>query len=335
MKEPMVSVIMPVYNAEKYLDEAIESILNQTYKDFEFIIINDGSTDKSLEIIEKYKQQDERIVLISRENKGLIASLNEGIEKSRGKYIARMDADDISLSDRFYEQVKFLEKNIEIGVCGTWIEVFGENRKSIIWKMPSNNDELKVRLLFSVTFAHPSVMMKKELIEIFKLKYKKDFKDAEDYKFWLDFSKYTQFSNISKVLFRYRYLETSISRIADNTKNEHRYEIISSIFKEVLRELGVQNTEEENKLHFNLGLNQRISKVDINLRFLNKYLSKLIESNKMSKVFNEKYLEHFLNKKFLIVVYYKIKKKDFSFLTAIFYKLFWKGIFKILKDIFK
>lgn len=98
INNPTISVVISVYNGEKYLSEAIESVLNQTYKDFEFIIINDGSTDNSLEIIKKYQNQDERIVLISRENKGLVSSLNEGIEKAKGKYIARMDADDICLS---------------------------------------------------------------------------------------------------------------------------------------------------------------------------------------------------------------------------------------------
>ena len=97
MNNPLVSVVMSVYNSEKYLKEAIESILNQTYTNFEFIIVNDGSTDSSLDIIQEYMKKDERIVLISRDNKGLPYSLNEGIEKAKGKYIARMDADDISL----------------------------------------------------------------------------------------------------------------------------------------------------------------------------------------------------------------------------------------------
>lgn len=329
---PMISVVMSVYNGEKYLDEAIESILKQTYKDFEFIIINDGSTDKSLEIIEKYKKQDERIVLISRENKGLIASLNEGIKKAKGKYIARMDADDISLPNRFEQQIKFLEKNPEIGVCGTWVEVFGENRNPTIWKMPIQDEELRPRLLFSVTFAHPSVMMRKGLINQYNLRYNEKYINAEDYKFWLDFSKYTKFVNIPKVLFQYRYLETSISRVADNAKDEHRYKTISSIFKEVLDELNIKNTEEENRLHFTIGLNERISKVDINLKLLNSYLNKLIDANKKKQVFNQKYLEQFLAKKFLIVVYYKIKKRDFSFFGAIFYNLFWLASKNIIKD---
>ena len=119
MNNPLVSVVLSVYNAEKHIVEAIESILTQSYKNFEFIIIDDGSTDGSLEIIKSY--DDERIILISRENKGLIASLNEGIEQAKGKYIARMDADDISLSSRFEEQVTFMEMHEEVGICGTTI----------------------------------------------------------------------------------------------------------------------------------------------------------------------------------------------------------------------
>ncbi|MFW2555408.1 glycosyltransferase family 2 protein [Aliarcobacter butzleri] len=328
----LISVILPVYNGREYLSEAIESILNQTYTNFEFIIINDGSKDDSLQIIKEYERKDERIVVISRENKGLISTLNEGIANAKGKYIARMDQDDISLPRRFEEQIKFLEKNLEIGVCGTWVEVFGDNRNPILWKMPINDDELKVRLLFSVTFAHPSVMMRKGLINQYNLRYNEKYINAEDYKFWLDFSKYTKFVNIPKVLFRYRYLETSISRVADNAKDEHRYKTISSIFKEVLDELNIKNTEEENRLHFTIGLNERISKVDINLKLLNSYLNKLIDANKKKQVFNQKYLEQFLAKKFLIVVYYKIKKRDFSFFGAIFYNLFWLASKNIIKD---
>ncbi len=327
----LISVILPVYNGEKYLKEAIESILNQTYKDFEFIIINDGSTDKSLDIIEKYKKEDERIIVISRENKGLIATLNEGIEKAKGKYIARMDQDDISLPNRFEEQLKFLEKNPEIGVCGTWVEVFGENRNPILWKMPIKDEELRPRLLFSVTFAHPSVMMRKGLINQYNLRYNEKYINAEDYKFWLDFSKYTKFGNIPKKLFLYRYHETSVSRVADNAKDEERYKTISSIFKEVLDDLNIQTTEEEKRLHFTIGLNERIAKADIDLKFLSNYLNKLIEANKKTKVFHQKYLEQFLAKKFLIVVYYKIKKKDVDSFGAAFYGLFWRASFDITK----
>jgi len=155
MNNPLISVVLSVYNAEKYLVEAIKSILNQTFKDFEFIIINDGSTDKSLEIIESYQKEDERIILISRENKGLIASLNEGIEKAKGKYIVRMDADDISLSTRFEEQVKIMEENQNIGLCGTSVIVFGNNIKNDVWKLSKDDKTIKTELLFSSPLFHP------------------------------------------------------------------------------------------------------------------------------------------------------------------------------------
>lgn len=334
---PMISVVMSVYNAEKYLDEAIQSILNQTYKDIEFIIINDGSTDKSLEIIEKYKAQDERIVLISRENRGLIASLNEGIEKTRGKYIARMDADDISLLNRFEEQIRFMEENSSVGVCGSWIEVFGENKKPTIWRMPTYDAELRPRLLFSVTFAHPSIMMRKELIDKYYLKYNKNYLHAEDYKFWVDFSKYTKFANIPKVLLKYRYLDTSVSRLADNAKDEERYKTISSISNEIIDKLCVKNTEEENRLHFIVGFNERIEKCSVDLKSLNNYLKKIITANKHTKVFDEKFLKHFLAMKFLVAVFYKIKRKEFGAVNSIFrYYFFWYGLYVfIVKKIFK
>lgn len=188
---------MSVYNGEKYLDEAIESILKQTYKDFEFIIINDGSTDRSLEIIKKYKNQDNRIVLISRENKGLISSLNEGIEKSNGKYVARMDADDISLPERFETQIEFMETNKD--VCGTNIQLFNDDKIFKVWNYPEKDYEIK----FMTAFAHPTVIMRKEIFK--SLKYD-DCKDAEDYKLWCDIAIHNyKIGNLNKVLLKYRY----------------------------------------------------------------------------------------------------------------------------------
>ena len=130
--EPIISVVMPVYNGDKYLQEAIESILNQTEGDFEFIIINDGSTDDSPALIDKYRELDSRIKVITQENKGLISSLNTGIDEAKGKYIARMDADDVSLPERFRTQLEYMEKNSKIGACGSWAKVFDEGRNHLI-----------------------------------------------------------------------------------------------------------------------------------------------------------------------------------------------------------
>jgi glycosyltransferase involved in cell wall biosynthesis len=187
---------MSVYNAELYLKEAIESILNQTYKEFEFIIINDGSTDNSLAIIKDYSNHDSRIILINRENKGLIYSLNEGISKAKGKYIARMDADDISLPNRFEEQIKFLENNLDIGVVGSDAIVFHKDDKSI-WTTYSDSNRTKAELLFSSPLIHPSVMMRKSIIDKYKLFYKKEYIHAEDLELWIRFANVSKLSNIN------------------------------------------------------------------------------------------------------------------------------------------
>lgn len=211
---PIVSVVMPVYNAEKYLDEAIESILNQTYKDFEFIIINDGSTDKSLEIIEKYKNQDERIVLISRENRGLIASLNEGIEKAKGKYIARMDADDISLPERFEKQLELMEKE-NIDICGCHYSMINKYGKYIdMVYVPLDNLSLLLYLILAVPFAHGSVMMRKSFLDNKNLEYGQKADFAEDKALWIQMYEFNaKFGNVNEVLFEYREFSQSLSKI--------------------------------------------------------------------------------------------------------------------------
>lgn len=211
MNNPLVSVIMSVYNGEKYLRESIESILGQTFKDFEFIIINDGSTDKSENIIKSFN--DPRIKLISRSNKGLVASLNEGIEKSLGKYIARMDSDDISESERLEKQINFLKSNPDISVVGSWAKKINENSQ-IIEEMnypPAKNKEIKKYSLFHNPFIHPSIMFKKEIIKKIGL-YNPFFKNAEDYEFWSRVLASFQVANLPLSLLRYRINQAGITR---------------------------------------------------------------------------------------------------------------------------
>lgn len=220
-KNPIISVVMPVYNAENYLDEAIESILNQTYQDFEFIIINDGSEDKSLEIIEKYQKQDKRIVLISRENKGLIESLNEGIEKASGKYIARMDADDISLPERFEKQINLMIKE-KIDICGGHYFIIDENNRYLSSRVVSSKiDFNKIILSRSVPFAHGSVMFRKSFYNENKLKYgNTEYIKAEDYALWINFAEHNaKISNVDDFLFKYRHLQNSLSKQTINYKH--------------------------------------------------------------------------------------------------------------------
>ena len=321
---------MPVYNAEKYLIQSIESILNQTYPDFEFIIINDGSNDGTHEILNEYLKKDQRINVINKENGGIAAALNDGILNSRGKYIARMDADDISLPKRLETQLKFMEDNPDIGVSGAWIEKFGDNYKNHILKYPTNDAFSKIKLLFSVSFAHPTVMMQSQLLKNNKLKYNEKY-GIEDYKFWLDLAQFTDFASIPVVLLKYRHIETSYSKKQEKN-TEKIYTEYKRVIFDLLNILNIKNSEKENKLHFIVGRNTRIAEEVIDLKLLNLYFNKLIEANNSKKIFDEKSLKWLLSKKFLIVIYYKIKNKDPSFLKAIFYKFFWYAPFVILSN---
>jgi len=211
---PAVSVVMSVYNAELYLEDAIESILNQTYKDFEFIIINDGSTDSSLEIIKKYSKKDERIIVVSRDNKGIVYSLNEGIRLAKGEYIARMDADDISLDFRFEQQLNFIKKN-SLDICGGhYLLIDDEGRINGLNVVPISHEMCTLSLLFKVPFAHPSVMIRKRFLDENSLEYGQSaYKIAEDLDLWLRMQKCgARFGNVDSVVLKYRILGESLSK---------------------------------------------------------------------------------------------------------------------------
>lgn len=219
---PKVSVVMPAYNAEKYIGEAIDSILNQTFTDFEFIIINDGSTDKTKDIILSYS--DKRIVYLENEkNSGIVFTLNKGLDRSHGEYIARMDSDDISLPTRLKKQVEFLELNKDIGLLGTGIKVLnGENEQVILYR--TDPKELKAELLFSSCLAHPTVMMRKSVLKDNNLFYDKNFQGREDFALWWEFAKVSKISTIPETLLCYRIHDNQITKKRDaesiiNSKN--------------------------------------------------------------------------------------------------------------------
>lgn len=201
---PKVSVLMPVYNTEEeYLREAIESILNQTYTDFEFIIINDGSTNNAKDVILSY--DDARIKYYEQENRGLINTLNRGISLCSGEYIARMDSDDISLPERFGKQVEVLDKNPDIGLVGGFIKFFPDDYILEYVEYPKYLDFLNNNSL-----GHPVVMFRKSVFEKYDLKYE-NYLHAEDYELWTRLVKYTKIYNIQELLLNYRVHDTSIS----------------------------------------------------------------------------------------------------------------------------
>lgn len=210
----MISVIMSVYNSEKYLNEAIDSILNQTYKDFEFLIVDDCSKDNSLKILEEYSQKDSRIILIKNEgNLGLTKNLNKAIKMSKGDYIARMDADDISETKRFEKQIEFLEKNKGIDIVGTFCSDINEDGIFIRNRtLPTIHSQiLKILPKFN-PFAHPTVMMRKEKILSIGA-YNENYRTSQDYELWFRaIGKGLRVANIPEFLLKYRMNDNYVSR---------------------------------------------------------------------------------------------------------------------------
>ncbi len=205
---PLVSVVMPVFNAALFLREAIDSILHQTYTNFEFIIINDGSTDDSQEIIDSFN--DPRITRIrNATNLGLIQSLNLGLKIAKGVYICRMDADDISLPERLEKQIRYLESNPQIEILGTAFKLIPTDK---IQLHPSSSSKCNVKLLFETCLAHPSVVIRKSLIDRLYLQYNINYKLSEDYFLWAEAAvKGAIISNVEELLLLYRIHENQTS----------------------------------------------------------------------------------------------------------------------------
>lgn len=214
MKLPKVTVLMPVYNAGGFLAEAIESILNQTFRDFELLIIDDGSTDRSLGTIKKYTKQDKRVKVVSHgENKGLVATLNEGIGLAEGKYIARQDQDDISAKSRLKKQVEYLDNNPSIGLLGTNYDVIDNRGKTVATTdVFTSPEDIKLAEVFSNQLGHGTIIARRRLLRTFP--YDEDFKNAEDYDLWARLSHHTKIANLSKPLYKWRLHETGMT----NTK---------------------------------------------------------------------------------------------------------------------
>lgn len=197
---PLVSVVMPVHNAGKYLREAMHSILTQTYTNLEFIIINDGSSDNSIDTISSFS--DPRIILFSFPQKqGLSNALNKGFELSKGEYLARMDADDISLPHRLEKQIAYMQANPEVGILGTQIIAIGNKAR---W-LPVTHKDITWHLLNACPFLHPSVVFRKSTVLEHQLLYNPEYYGAEDLELWVRASHVTQLANLKKGYVKYRY----------------------------------------------------------------------------------------------------------------------------------
>jgi glycosyltransferase involved in cell wall biosynthesis len=213
-KTPKVTVFMPVYNGETHLRDCINSILRQTYTDFEYLIIDDGSTDASVEVVGYFS--DPRIRLIQNaKNMGIARTRNRGFELAQGEYVAFVDCDDICAPDRLEMQVQFMDIHPKVGFCGTWVQDIDEEGKLINGKLrtfPINNRKIREELLWGPSLWNPSLIMRKSVIEQYSLYHNPKYIVASDYDLWIRASRVTQFANLPKVLYYYRSHRNQISQ---------------------------------------------------------------------------------------------------------------------------
>lgn len=253
MKQPLVSVIMPCYNADKFILEAINSILNQTFSDFEFIIIDDGSTDNTVDIIKSCN--DTRVITILHpRNKGNYACRNEGCKLANGKYISVMDADDIAIDTRLERQFSLLEKNPSIQAVGTFFRsICGE-----IHVKPTGYEFIKMSLLLNNQFLHPSLMIRKDVLKVVGY-YDEKYYYSSDYDLVCKIVLQGKIINLPKVLMKYRWHDKQIS----STQSQQQTEYANQIRIQYLRNLGFRLSVDEERIFTLMMTNSILSLADI------------------------------------------------------------------------
>lgn len=234
-----ISVLLPVFNSEQYLNDTINSVLSQTFTNFEFIIINDGSTDASKSIIDSYS--DDRILLINNEkNLGLIKTLNKGLSVCGGKYIVRMDSDDIMLKTRLEEQLMFMEKHPEVIASGTALRRIGSSSGSYF--PPTTDKLIRETLFLGSPIPHPTAIIRRDILCKYNIEYDINYLHVEDYELWYRLSSYGKLANLDRRLLLYRISETQISTKYNNKQESRKKDLRRRIYNEYLSSIGLSTS---------------------------------------------------------------------------------------------
>ena len=284
-KTPIVTVLMPVYNGAKYLSEAIDSILNQTFEDFEFLIIDDVSTDDSVEIIKSY--DDPRIRLVeNKKNLGQAEAMNIGLSLALGQYIARMDQDDISLRSRLEKQFELMEKNLSVGLCSTWLKHIGH--QDGVLSLETENELIKIKLLTNQNLAHPAVMIRKSLLDENKLRYNSIYSPAEDLDLWVRMCEYCDFANIPEPLVMYRLHQNQVSNALKQGESQGANRVRSRLIKSI----GVQLNNNDLLIHNSIFCGEDSNLLTIENIY--RYLKHLQSANLQKKLYEPVAFDEFI-----------------------------------------
>jgi glycosyltransferase involved in cell wall biosynthesis len=297
MTDPLVSVIIPIFNGEKYIEQTIDSVLSQTYQNWELIIINDGSSDNTERLILKYP--DKRIRYLRNDtNRGISPSLNRGIDEAKGEFIARLDADDIALPLRFEKQVEFLSKNRDYALCGSYFQTIdsaGNILKHV--RFPNNDRDAQSYLLLHNCFCQSSIMMKAEIAK--ELKYDHRFRICEDYDLWYRISKLGKIINLPLFTTLYRIHDLNITR-----KSEIMFKDVNIVNRKIMDDLGIEYTEKEFELHTNaLSYHADYFSNSGNLRLLENWINKLYKYIRESTNYNALLCYRILTEKWIVLAY--------------------------------
>lgn len=278
--KPLVSVVMSVYNTPKeYLSDAVKSILNQTYNNFELIIVDDCSDIVYFD--DPFFKNDKIKILKNEHNRGCGYCSNKGVSFSRGKYIARMDSDDIALPSRLEKQVAFMEEHSDVVACGTWFKFFG-NKSHEVKRIIDDNEYYRCCLLFSnsPTILHPSIMIRKETLETHNVNYDPTLRCSEDYNLWVELSNYGKITNLKEVLMNYRVHEKQITFNNNINKQSKPYDDI--VKERQFKKLGLSLTRKEKEMFLSDFVNKKVSP-----RRYYVFLKKIVEANKVSQYFDQ------------------------------------------------
>ena len=248
MKTPRVSVILPVYNGAGFLAESLGSVLNQTFGDFEVLVIDDASTDDSAAVAESFG--DPRVCLVRHEqNLRLPATLNHGLDLAQGEFVARMDADDICDTRRFAQQVAFLDAFPEVGICGSAVRLFGTG-DCLVRKYPVSPGAVEAFRFFNCPFAHPTVMLRRRVVEEHHLRYDPRSIAVEDFDLWTRLLKFTRGANLPDQLLHYRLHESSVTSRDWALMNDNS----TNVLQEALREIIPDVTDDQARFHRQIGM---------------------------------------------------------------------------------
>jgi glycosyltransferase involved in cell wall biosynthesis len=285
VKSPLLSVVMPVYNQGNFLRHSLNSLMRQTFDDYELILIDDGSSDETEQILKEYDSDVRLKVHRFVQNQGIVACLNYGIAIARGEYIARMDGDDVALPERFATQIIFLQEHSFLAACGSFVDTIDVTGQVLGrgWVHFVHPGQIKFMLLFGCPICHPSVMLRKSVLQQHDLKYDPRYPHGQDYDLWYRLSKVGLLANVPQVLLQYRMHPQQVSSVGV----DHQKRTSMAVLHAQLHDLGIAPTHDELETHLQMSHFHFKEKKPLDPTRFIQWITKIRNANSHLKVYDE------------------------------------------------